>query len=76
MDVGARAHLTESLPKPPVSWLADQVGDHDEEGQTEVRHGQGEDEPVWPVAEDRLLQQHTQDDTEENIERCGDIITR
>ena len=42
-------NLAESLPQPPVAGLTEQVGQEDEEGEAEVRHGEREDEPVGPV---------------------------
>ena len=44
-----KIHLAEGFPQAPVGGLTEQVGQEDEEGEAEVRHGEREDEPVGPV---------------------------
>ena len=61
-------NLTEGLPQPPVGGVTEQVGQEDEEGEAEVRHGEREDEPVGPVLpQDISLTQQTQDNAENDV---------
>ena len=58
--------LAEGHPQPPVAGLTEQVGQEDEEGEAEVGHGEGEDEPVGPVLpQDTSLTHQTQDNAEQ-----------